>query len=71
MLGGTTTEVALRTTLKDRKLSADVVLAKTHDEGLAALEAGEVSAYPSDRTILMYLLDARTLPQKLLLADSF
>jgi len=71
VLGGTTTEEALRTTLKDKKLSAEIVLAKTHDEGLAALEGGEVSAYFADRTILMYLLNARTSPQKLLLADSF
>jgi ABC-type amino acid transport substrate-binding protein len=71
VLGGTTTEEALRTTLKDKKLTADVILAKTHDEGLAALEAGEVAAYFADRTILMYLLNARTSPQKLLLADSF
>nr|WP_298684338.1 amino acid ABC transporter substrate-binding protein [uncultured Dongia sp.] len=71
VLDGTTTEEALRTTLKDKKITADVVLAKSHDEGLAALEAGTTAAYFADRTILMYLLNARNSPQKLLLADSF
>lgn len=71
VLDGTTTEEALRTTLQEKKIAADVVLAKTHDEGLAALEAGNVSAYFADRTILMYLLNGRSSPHKLLLSDSF
>jgi polar amino acid transport system substrate-binding protein/glutamate/aspartate transport system substrate-binding protein len=71
VLGGTTTEEALRTTLKDKKVTADVILAKTHEEGLAALEKGDVAAYFADRTILMYLLKAHKSPQKLLLSDAY
>lgn len=71
VLGGTTTEEALRTTLKEKKIQADVVLAKTHEDGLTALQKGDVSAYFADRTILMYLLNAHKSPEKLLLADSY
>lgn len=71
VLGGTTTEEALRSTLKEKKIEAEVVLAKTHDDGLSALEKGDVAAYFADRTILMYLLNARKSPQKLLLSDGY
>lgn len=71
VLGGTTTEEALRRTLKDQKIDATVVPAVSHEEGMAALEKQEVEAYFADRTILQYRLATRKSPQKLLLADGY
>ncbi len=70
VLGGTTTETALRNTLQGGGMKAEVVLVKSHPDGLAALKDGTVSAYFADRTILEYLL--RGQPQgKLLVADEY
>mgnify|MGYP002128843827 CR=1 FL=1 len=49
VLAGTTTEEALRNSLKLAEITADVIPAKTHAEGLAMLEEGKVSAYFGDR----------------------
>lgn len=65
VLGGTTTEQALRDTLKDAGINADVVLAKTHAEGLALLESGAISAYFADRDILTSLINESKSPEKL------
>src|SRR5215469_17182990 len=40
VLGGTTTEEALRNTLKDIGVTADITVTKTHAEGLAMLDDG-------------------------------
>ncbi|MBN9509551.1 MAG: amino acid ABC transporter substrate-binding protein [Alphaproteobacteria bacterium] len=56
VLGGTTTEEALRNTLAAAKISADVVPAKSHAEGLAMLQDGRTVAYFGDRSILMSLV---------------
>ena len=53
---GTTTEKALRTALDKSFVNAKVVQVKDHLEGIAALEAGKVGAYASDRVILIGLL---------------
>lgn len=71
VLDGTTTEESLHATLKQSSVSADVVPVKTHDEGIAALETGEIEAYFADRTILRYLLGKRQSTDKLLLADNY
>jgi len=71
VLGGTTTEEALKNSLSEQKIKADVVPAKSHDEGLAALEDGSVDAYFADRTILRYRLAARKSPMKLLLSENY
>jgi ABC-type amino acid transport substrate-binding protein len=71
VLGDTTTEEALRRTLKDEKIDANVVTAASHDEGMAALENNTVDAYFADRTILQYRLAARKSPTKLLLAENY
>lgn len=71
VLGGTTTEEALANTLKDQKIQAEVVPAKSHDEGLATLENGATDAYFADRTILRYRLAARKSPVKLLLSENY
>jgi len=71
VLGGTTTEVALRNTLKDQSISADVIIAKSHDEGLRMLKAGTISAYFADRAILQYLQLEATPSANLALSDSY
>jgi ABC-type amino acid transport substrate-binding protein len=49
VLGGTTTEQALRNTLQGAGIASEVIPAKTHDEGLAMLDDGKISAYFGDR----------------------
>jgi len=71
VLAGTTTEDELRASLKDAGITADVVPANTHDEGLEMLDDGKVSAYFADRGILMFLAQQSSAPSKLLLADNY
>ena len=71
VLAGTTTEEALRNTLKDAGVAGDVVAAKTHDEGLAMLDEGKISAYFADRAILVTLSHESKAPDKLRLADEY
>jgi len=71
VLGGTTTEEALRNSLQDGDIAADVVPAKTHSEGLAMLDSNEISAYFADRAILQSLLKDSKDPKKLMLADNY
>ncbi|HTY68008.1 MAG TPA: amino acid ABC transporter substrate-binding protein, partial [Alphaproteobacteria bacterium] len=63
VLSGTTTEDSLRSTLKDQGIAAQVVPAKTHDEGLAMLDAGKVQAYFADHSILVFLLASSKAPE--------
>jgi len=71
VLAGTTTEEALRNTLKAAGITADVVAAKTHGEGLAMLDDGKISAYFGDRSILLFLVRDSKAPDKLRLADDY
>jgi polar amino acid transport system substrate-binding protein/glutamate/aspartate transport system substrate-binding protein len=71
VLAGTTTEEGLRNTLKAAGITADVVVAKTHGEGLAMLDDGKVSAYFGDRSILLFLIKDSKAPDKLRLADDY
>jgi ABC-type amino acid transport substrate-binding protein len=71
VLGGTTTEEALRNTLKDQGITANVSLAKSHGEGLAMLDDGKISAYFADRSILVFLIRSSKAPEKLMLADDY
>jgi ABC-type amino acid transport substrate-binding protein len=71
VLAGTTTEEALRNTLNDAGIAADVVAAKTHGEGLAMLDEGMISAYFADRSILLSLARDSKAPGKLRLADEY
>jgi ABC-type amino acid transport substrate-binding protein len=71
VLAGTTTEEALRNTLNDAGVAADVVAAKTHGEGLAMLDEGKISAYFADRSILLSLAGNSKAPGKLRLADEY
>ena len=71
VLAGTTTEEALRNSLKLAEITADVIPAKTHAEGLAMLEDGKVSAYFGDRSILVSLIKGSKVPDKLMLAENY
>jgi len=71
VLAGTTTEEALRNTLKEGGITGDVVAAKTHGEGLAMLDDGKISAYFGDRSILLFLIKDSKAPEKLGLADDY
>ena len=71
VLAGTTTEQELRASLKDAGIAAEVIPAQTHEQGLAMLDDGKVSAYFADRGILMSLAAESKAPGKLLLADNY
>ena len=71
VLAGTTTEEALRNTLKAAGITADVVAGTTHGEGLAMLDDGKISAYFGDRSILLFLVKDSKGPEKLRLADDY
>ena len=71
VLAGTTTEQELRNSLKGAGITADVMPANTHQEGLAMLDEGKVSAYFADRAILLFLAQQSAAPRKLLLADNY
>ncbi|MGH6961507.1 MAG: amino acid ABC transporter substrate-binding protein, partial [Dongiaceae bacterium] len=53
---GTTTEDALRRTLADLKVEAEVVPVEDHADGVKRLGSGELAAYFADRAILTFLL---------------
>ena len=71
VLAGTTTEEALRNTLKEAQINGDVVTAKTHGEGLAMLDEGKISAYFGDLSILLFVIKDSKAPEKLRLADEY
>jgi ABC-type amino acid transport substrate-binding protein len=66
---GTTTEKALAEFLKSEFINAQTVLVKDHAEGLAALQAGKVDAYASDRGILIGLAVTSKEPKRFALAN--
>ncbi len=53
--GNTTTEEALRNTLAELSIDAEVVLVADHPDGLRQLKAGGLAAYFADRAILQYM----------------
>jgi polar amino acid transport system substrate-binding protein/glutamate/aspartate transport system substrate-binding protein len=71
VLGGTTTEQALRNALKKAGVSADVQATKTHTEGLALLDDGATSAYFAERDILTSLLRDSEAPERLMVAENY
>ena len=71
VLGGTTTLQALDETLRENAITAEVIVVKTHDEGFAQLEKGEITAYFGDRTILEDRLRRIPSGTELLLADNY
>ena len=71
VLGGTTTEESLRSSLKAAGITSDIIPAKTHAEGVAMLDDGKVSAYFADRSILVSLIKDSKAPGKLMLAENY
>ncbi len=71
VLAGTTTEEELRNSMKAAGITAEIIPANTHEEGLAMLDDGKVSAYFADRAILVFLSQQSKAPGKLLLADNY
>ena len=71
VLAGTTTEKSLRDTLASAGLVAEITPAKTHQEGLAMLDKGEIVAYFADRAILSYLASKSSDASKLRLANNY
>jgi polar amino acid transport system substrate-binding protein/glutamate/aspartate transport system substrate-binding protein len=65
----TTTEEALRNTLQRRGMGATVVPVDGHEDGLAKLEAGEITAYFADQAILIFLAARSGAPQDLKVAE--
>jgi ABC-type amino acid transport substrate-binding protein len=59
VIGGTTTETALREALKRSLVAAELVAIKTRDEGLELLRQGQVDGLASDRTTLIGVVVAR------------
>jgi polar amino acid transport system substrate-binding protein len=68
--GGTTTEQALRNTLAQEKIAAEVVTVGNHDDGLQRLQKGELAAYFADRAILLFLI-AKSQDQSLRVSERF
>jgi ABC-type amino acid transport substrate-binding protein len=68
---GTTTEAALRKTLADLKIDAEIVLLDDHGDGLKRLESGELAAYFADRAILTFLLAESDAQDKLKLSERY
>src|SRR6516164_651680 len=71
VLGGTTTEQALRNSLQGAGISSDIIPAKTHADGLAMLDDDKISAYFGDRSILVALMKQSKAPDKLMLAENY
>jgi polar amino acid transport system substrate-binding protein/glutamate/aspartate transport system substrate-binding protein len=71
VLSGTTTEEQLRGSLRAQGISAEIVPAATHENGLAMIDSGEIVAYFADQTILVYLLNQSKDPEKLAIAENY
>jgi ABC-type amino acid transport substrate-binding protein len=71
VLAGTTTEQSLRNSLAKAGLTAEIIPAKTHTEGLAMLDDAGISAYFADRSILVTLIKNSKNPANLALADVY
>ena len=71
VLGGTTTEEALRNSLAGRNMKAEIVVVKSHPEGVKLLAAGDIAAYFGDRTILQFMQRDDKAAAGLLLANDY
>lgn len=71
VMAGTTTEEALRRAVTGTRLNTEIVLVKTNQEGIDALEKGTVAAYFADRATLLFLLRKEKEAAGLLLADAY
>lgn len=71
VLGGTTTERDIEAILEEQGIKADLVVVRSHDDGLAQLKSGAIVAYFADRTILEERLRHEAGAGDLMLADSY
>ena len=72
VIPGTTTERAVRDVVRKLSLQNVTLLSvKDHAEGLAALDAGKIDAYASDRMLLTGLAVASKNPAKLAVIEGF
>ena len=71
VLAGTTTEQRLRGSLREMGIAAEIIPAATHDDGLAMIDSGKVSAYFADQAILAFLLNRSKEPEKLAIAREY
>lgn len=67
--GATTTEDALRATLLEQNMQAEVVLFDDHAAGRDALAAGEIAAYFGDQSILVGLIQTSGAPEDFMLSN--
>ncbi len=67
--GDTTTEDALRTTLAERGIEAEVVRFDDHQAGRDALSSGDIVAYFGDQTILIGLIMTSDAPDSFMTSD--
>lgn len=68
---GTTTQAALKKSLSDNKIEAEVVPVADHEDGVKKLESGELAAYFADRAILSFLLIGPDSPKNLMIAKDY
>jgi ABC-type amino acid transport substrate-binding protein len=61
----TTTEEALRNTLKRQGVAATIIPVDSHQDGLAKVQSGEITAYFADQAILIFLAMRSEAPEKL------
>jgi ABC-type amino acid transport substrate-binding protein len=61
----TTTEEALRNTLKRQGMAATIIPVDNHEDGLAKVQSGEITAYFADQAILIFLAMRSEAPEKL------
>jgi ABC-type amino acid transport substrate-binding protein len=71
VIPGTTTENVVAEALQKANLEVELIRAREHSDGIAALENGTVDAYASDRAILIGLALASKDPTKLALAEQY
>ena len=65
---GTTTEEALRNTMTDLAIDAEIVAVESHFDGLQQVQSGAISAYFADWGILLGLLQRSDQPEMLRLS---
>jgi polar amino acid transport system substrate-binding protein/glutamate/aspartate transport system substrate-binding protein len=68
---GTTTEVALKNSLEELSVDAEIVPITDHKDGLQKLASGQVSAYFGDRAILTFLMLSAPSAADLRLSDRY
>ena len=71
VLPGTTTEQELRRALSGTHINAEIVLVKTNQEGIDAVEKGDVAAYFADRATLAFLIKKEKQAAGLLMAETY